>query len=187
MNSNRRVQLKKTLLFSLSVLILSANIVAIALTIKFAFLRDMSKYTFSVVGNYFGGMHRPFYLFWSAWSAAALLVSSLFMYGAYDFTNKHMIYSSIFASYLLFVTALIPAKSQELPLLHMIHFALSLLFALIVIMCFQEYFIHVVKRKKKPRFLAFIPFMGIYFATFTLLLFFGRTGYFQIWYFAHCS
>jgi hypothetical protein len=168
----------------LKTIMLMALFFDLVLTYYFFKLNNVAKYTFSVIGNYFDHLYRPFYLFWSVYSGVIIFIVTITILTRSEYKRKKAYLFGVLMSALLIVTGFIPAKSVQMPLLHTLHFTTSILFAVFTYLTFERFLKFYALKYKVSTNLLYSWFYLIFIGSFAFLSTFGRNGLFQIWYFS---
>jgi hypothetical protein len=180
---NTDSEVLKNVYFILKVLMLIALFLVLPMTLYFFKLQDITKYTFSVIGNYFSHEYRPYYLFWSVYTGTVLLIVNLTILIQSEYKRNRAYVFSFGMSFLLIITSFIPARSVELPLLHTLHFTTSILFGVFTYLTYNRFLMFLCNKHKFNYKLMFSWFYSTFIGSFAFLSTFGRNGLFQIWYF----
>ncbi len=152
------------------------------LTFGFFVLGEASKYTFSVIGNYFSTFYRSYYRFWSSFTAFSLLLSFIYLNNILNGQRMKTMLLPFVSSVLLPIVALIPAKSAFQPTAHAIHFILSIVHAILILMVIMS-FIRKIEISILVQRIGYILVFISFFGSLLILAITGRNGYFQLFYY----
>ncbi len=148
----------------------------------FFILGDATKYTFSVIGNYFSLFYRNYYRFWATFTGVTLFLSFVYI-NSYTINKKlKTLILPFVSSILLPIVALIPAKSAFQPTAHAIHFILSIVHAILILMVLIN-FIKRIEFSILVQRVSYVLVFNSFFGSLLILAITGRNGFFQLYYY----
>lgn len=156
---------------------------ALVFTILFGTLESPFDYTLSNIGNHFSMEYRLLFIIWALTCALAIQFAIISLIKLEEFTHKYCTTFVILASISLIATGLVPAVIEDNPFWHAIHTITSGLTALFLLLSLVPFVKHLSRENPRLRAIIAIWFSVIWAGSILLLIFFGKTGMFEIWFF----
>lgn len=165
----------------LRISIMSLLLASLLLTIVYGTLENPFEFTLSNIGNFFD--YRLFFIVWSIISGLAIQFSMLALFNLEHYHRKPLYWFAGIGTIFLVATALIPALKDTYPFWHLLHTATSVVYALFIFLSVNPFTIWVTKNNPRLRLVLRIWLGVIWGGGLLMLILFGRSGMFELWFF----
>lgn len=165
------------------VLSMSFLLFALVFTIVFGTLESPFNYTLSNIGNHFSLEYRFLFIIWALTCALSIQFAIISLIKLEEFTNKYCSTFLVLASVSLIATGFVPAVIEDNPFWHMIHTVTSGLAALFLLLSLIPFVAYLSRENPRLKVIITIWFVIIWPGSILMLIFFGKTGMFEIWFF----
>ncbi len=169
-------RVRRTRIFTLSILL-----AALILTIIYGTLENPFEYTLSNIGNLFN--YRIFFVIWSIITGTTIQVAILSLFHLEKYAIKRQRIIALISTFLLIITAVVPALQEQYPFWHFVHGAFAVLYALSVFIGFNPFVLWVSAENPRLRIILQIWLMVIWVGGILALILLGRSGIFEMWFF----
>lgn len=164
------------------IFVMSILIASLLLTTIYGTLENPFQYTFSNIGNFF--TYRIFFIVWAIITGAAIQLSILALYHLEQYKRKEAYTFIAIAAVFLVITSLVPALKELYPFWHWIHWICAIIHAIFMFLSLTPFAIWVSRENPRLRMVLSIWLVVIWVGAIFPLLFFGKNGLFQMWFFS---
>jgi len=164
------------------IFVMSILVAALLLTTIYGTLENPFQYTFSNIGNFF--TYRLFFIIWAIVVGTAIYLSILALYRLEQYRRKEAFLFIALASVFLVLTSLVPALKELYPFWHWIHWVCAIIHAIFMFLALTPFAIWVSRENPRLRMVLKIWLVVIWVGSVFPLLFFGKNGLFEMWFFS---
>lgn len=163
--------------------VMSFLLFALVFTIIFGTLESPFDYTLSNIGNHFSSEYRFMFIIWALTCALAIQFAIVSLIRLEEYRSKNCQTFVILASISLIATGIIPAVIEDQPFWHAVHTITSVLTALFLLLSLVPFVRFLSRENPRMRIVISIWLIIIWIGSILMLIFFGKTGMFEIWFF----
>lgn len=163
--------------------IMSVLLSALLFTVIYGTLYSPFTHTFSKIGNRFTPSLRIVFIIWSSYTGFAIQSSIIALFRLENYQKKSAYILIAIGVVFLILTAITPAL-PDLPFWLWVHRITSVIFALCMTVGFYPYLRWISEENPRLRLYILIWFIAIWGGSISLMLLFGNTGVFELFFFA---
>lgn len=165
------------------VYIMSFLLFALVFTIVFGTLESPFDYTMSNIGNHFNSQYRWMFIIWALTCGFAIQTAIISLIRLENYQSKYCTIFVGLATASLIATGITPAVVEDYPFWHAIHTITSGLTALFLLLSLVPFVRYISRENPRLRIVIAIWLLVIWAGSILVLIFFGKTGMFEIWFF----
>lgn len=163
--------------------VMSFLLSALLFTVVYGTLYSPFTHTFSKIGNIFKPSLRIVFIIWSSYTGFAIQSSIIALFRLENYQKKSAYIFIAVGVVFLILTAITPAL-PDLPFWLWVHRITSVIFALCMTLGFYPYLRWISHENPRLRLYIIIWFVVIWGGSVSLMLIFGNTGLFELFFFA---
>ncbi len=163
--------------------IMSFLLFSLVFTIIFGTLESPFDYTLSNIGNHFNSQYRWMFIIWSLTCGLAIQTAIISLIRLEEYQSKYCTLFVALATASLIATGIIPAVVEDYPFWHAVHTVTSGLTALFLLLSLVPFVRYLSRENPRLRLVIGIWLIIIWIGSILVLVFFGKSGLFEIWFF----
>jgi hypothetical protein len=165
------------------IFVMSLLLFALVFTIIFGTLESPFDYTLSNIGNHFNLQYRIMFISWALTCGLAIQTAIISLIRLEEYQSKYCTLFVGLATASLIATGVIPALIEDFPFWHAVHTLTSGLTALFLLLSLVPFVRFLSRENPRLRVTLTIWLIIVWIGSILLLIFFGKTGMFEIWFF----